>query len=433
MTSQSPTDENPTEAYENAWSSIQYMVRYTHASWSGRERNCLYLNLGDGLFANVSGASGGDQIDDSRSVVPLDWDADGRVDLLLKNRTGPRVRLLRNVSPRKHWIAVRVEGVAPNLDAIGASVEVELAGRTLRKTVKAAEGFLAQASRDLHFGLGDTDEVLALHVRWPDGETLKVSKPDVDQAVRIYREAGSGRIAVLERPYAGCLDDVEPSDLEAPQAPCRRVVLGSRLPLAPIAIPGFDEPNRTVRDLTGRAPILVNLWATWCSACRIELNDFHEHADELAAAELNVVPLSTDAIGDLAKARGLMQDLGFELAGYADQRALAQIEIVLLEVLGTFDEIPMPTSFLLDEEGQLVTIYLGAPGAERLLADVEALKKMNVKKAVPTRLFGGPWLDAIPRNLQRVRRMFAKTGFTDAAKYYADYVRAQRGLPQREQ
>ena len=400
------------------------MVRYTHASWSGRERNCVYLNLGDGRFANVSGASGGDWIDDSRSVIPLDWDADGRLDLLLKNRTGPRVRLLRNVTPEQHWLTVRLEGVGKNREAIGARIEVELEGRTLHKTVHAAEGFLAQPSRDVYFGLGSIDDVAALRVRWPDGEVTELASPEVDRTLGIDR--ATGRATELARSYAGCLDDVEPADLVVGTAPCRRVVLGGRLPLAPIAVPGFDEPTRVVRDLIDDGPILVNLWATWCSACRIELNDFHERAQELADAGLNVVPLSTDSGSDLAKARGLMQELGFDLAGYADQRALAQIEIILLEALGTFDEIPMPTSFLLDEKGQLVTIYLGAPGVDRLLKDVDALKKMNARKAVPTRLFGGPWLEPQPRNLQRVRRMFSKTGFTEAAQYYAEHVRTQR-------
>jgi len=429
VTGQSPVGATPTEAYQNAWSSIQYMVRYSHASWNGRERNCVYLNLGAGRFANVSGASGGDWIDDSRSVVPLDWDADGRLDLLLKNRTGPRVRLLRNVAPRRHWLSVRVDGVAPNVDAIGATVEVEVGDRRIAKTVHAAEGFLAQPSRELYFGLGDASDVRALHVRWPDGETLEIRGPSVDRAVRVYREGGRGKVAVLERPYAGCLDDVEPRDVTAPAGSCRRIVLGARLPVAPVAVPGFDEPNRTVFDLMDRGPVIVNLWATWCAPCRVELQEFHDRAPELAAAGLNVVPLSTDEVGNLAKARKLARELELTAAGYADRRTLAQIEIVLLEVLGTFDEIPIPTSLLLDEKGQLVTIYLGAPGVDRLLADVEALKKMSPKKRVPTHLLGGPWFGIVPRNLQRVRRMFAQTGFTEAAAFYAELVRARRGLP----
>ena len=55
-------------------------------SFSGNERNCVFLNTGEataakGRFANVSAVSGLDFPDDARAVALVDWDHDGDEDL----------------------------------------------------------------------------------------------------------------------------------------------------------------------------------------------------------------------------------------------------------------------------------------------------------------------------------------------------------------
>ena len=52
-------------------------------SFSGKEKNCVYLNTGNnGLFTDVSFSSGLDFSDDGRSVATVDWDHDGDLDYL---------------------------------------------------------------------------------------------------------------------------------------------------------------------------------------------------------------------------------------------------------------------------------------------------------------------------------------------------------------
>ncbi|MCP4888112.1 MAG: hypothetical protein GY904_16060, partial [Planctomycetaceae bacterium] len=60
-------------------------------SFSGNERNCVFLNTGEaaaakGRFANVSAVSGLDFPDDARAVALVDWDHDGDEDLWISNR-----------------------------------------------------------------------------------------------------------------------------------------------------------------------------------------------------------------------------------------------------------------------------------------------------------------------------------------------------------
>jgi hypothetical protein len=151
----SPPDTTPKEQYANAFGAVHRMVMYEDVSWSGGERNLAYLNTGTPRFADVSAVSGADLPDDTRAAALVDWDEDGRVDLVLKSRNAPRLRLLRNVNgARGGWIAFELEGngTTTNRDAIGARVSVELEGHTLKKRVQAGSGYLAQSSKRLHFG-----------------------------------------------------------------------------------------------------------------------------------------------------------------------------------------------------------------------------------------------------------------------------------------
>ena len=80
-------------------------------SFSGRERNCCFLNTGGKRFATVSAISGFDFIDDGRGIAVTDWDSDGDLDMWISNRNAPRLRLMRNdlVTPN-HFLRMRLVG-----------------------------------------------------------------------------------------------------------------------------------------------------------------------------------------------------------------------------------------------------------------------------------------------------------------------------------
>ena len=101
--SQSPNEAGPDasdeqgQLYQDGWAAISRLSRRGF-SWSGHERNCAFLNMGSAGFADVSAVSGFDFEDDGRALALLDWDLDGDLDLLVGNRSGPRVRFLENRS-----------------------------------------------------------------------------------------------------------------------------------------------------------------------------------------------------------------------------------------------------------------------------------------------------------------------------------------------
>src|SRR5258708_24867382 len=140
----SPEGSKPSSAYEQGWNAVNELIR-ADATWSGYERNVLYLNNGDGTFSDVSGIAGTDFLQDSRTFALADFDHDGRVEVALKNRNGPQLRFLKNVMPQlAPAIAFRLQGKKSNRDAIGAVVTVETSVGRQAKFVQAGTGLFVQ-------------------------------------------------------------------------------------------------------------------------------------------------------------------------------------------------------------------------------------------------------------------------------------------------
>jgi len=161
--------------YGAAWAAISQLSHQGHP-WNGNERNAFFLNLGDGRFEDVSAVTGLDFRDDGRAFAIFDFDGDGDMDLVLHNRTGPQLRLLRNdLANSNHSIAIRLTGAQSNRDAIGARVEVETPGGRQIRYLSCGSGFLSQHSKELVFGLGLHETATKVRVRWPGGEVSEFS------------------------------------------------------------------------------------------------------------------------------------------------------------------------------------------------------------------------------------------------------------------
>jgi hypothetical protein len=110
-----------------------------------------------------------------------DYDGDGRLDVARAVGFPMRFALLHNVSPQTHWVDVRLKGHAPNIDGIGATVTLSVAGKPAwKRYVQRARGTIGGSSATLHFGLGASSAIDRIDVRWLDGTTQTVSAPGVD-------------------------------------------------------------------------------------------------------------------------------------------------------------------------------------------------------------------------------------------------------------
>jgi enediyne biosynthesis protein E4 len=141
-----------------------------------RDPSNLLIGQPDGTFVEGAEAAGIVGYERARGASVVDLDLDGMLDLVVVNRQA-KVSLWRNVGsgdatgpdPMGHWIAVRLEQPAPNVDAIGAWVEVKFDDRILVREMTVGGGHAGGKIGWIHTGLGGADDA-DVRVRWPDGE-----------------------------------------------------------------------------------------------------------------------------------------------------------------------------------------------------------------------------------------------------------------------
>jgi Flp pilus assembly protein TadD len=164
VVSKSPAKFGTAPEYENGWNAINQLIRQDY-SWAGPEPNVFFAQR-NGRYYDFSGVSGIDKAEDSRAFVITDFDGDGNLDLVLKSRMGPQVRVFQNAcAESRKALVVALRGTKSNRDAIGTRVEVD--GQV--KWVVAGSAYLSQHTKRLHFGLGDRDSAGKLKIQWPSG------------------------------------------------------------------------------------------------------------------------------------------------------------------------------------------------------------------------------------------------------------------------
>ena len=135
------------------------------------QRNQLFHNQGDTRFRDVTDEVGGGLLVEksTRGAAFGDYDNDGDIDVLLIN-LNDRPTLLRNdTAGGRHWVTLRLAGTESNRDGIGAKVTVEAGGRTQTAEVRSGSSYLSHNDMRVHFGLGGSNRVTKLEIRWPSG------------------------------------------------------------------------------------------------------------------------------------------------------------------------------------------------------------------------------------------------------------------------
>ena len=136
----------------------------------------LMLGRPDGTFVESAREAGVVSLGLGRGASLVDLNLDGLLDLVEVNRAD-NVRVWRNVGagtaeqaePMGSWLALALEQPAPNVDAIGAWVEVRHGGTTTRRQVTLGGGHASGHVGWVHVGLGAADSA-QVRITWPDGE-----------------------------------------------------------------------------------------------------------------------------------------------------------------------------------------------------------------------------------------------------------------------
>jgi hypothetical protein len=128
----------------------------------------------------------------SRGAALADLNLDGLLDLVVVNRRAP-MEVYQNTSPAPgNWLALRLAQPGPNVDAVGAWIDLKLGARTLSREITVGGGHAGGSMLAEHFGLGEAEQA-EIKVTWPDGSESGWVTFDAGATYRVMR-SGDGLV-----------------------------------------------------------------------------------------------------------------------------------------------------------------------------------------------------------------------------------------------
>ncbi len=176
-----------------------------------------------------------------------------------------------------------------------------------------------------------------------------------------------------------------------------------------------EDSRSTVSEYSTNKPTIINIWSSTCPPCLVELSEWATHRRELLAAGVKVITLSTDhlsgAEGTSPATLAALRKTGssFENLAIAEE-SLKSLDFLQRSVLDRQLPLPVPSTFLINQNRELVAFYKGPVSARQLLQDLSLARPglpLDTRRnaAIP---FAGRWVGAgAPAQPTRVASLMA--------------------------
>ena len=169
------------------------------------QRKILYRNLRSGRFEDVS-TSGGPgilELAPTRGCAFGDFDNDGDLDVVTNCTNAPPQLLRCDSHTGNNWIRVKCKGTKSNRSAIGTRLrcvfrDANGAPHQQIDEVRSGGSYYSQNDLRIHFGVGRSQKVDLLEVRWPTGQTESFKDLTVNRLFHIEEGKGMAQPAELQ-------------------------------------------------------------------------------------------------------------------------------------------------------------------------------------------------------------------------------------------
>jgi peroxiredoxin len=338
-------------------------------SFSGYERDPLYLNQDGKKFLDISGVSGIDSITDGRAGVFADFDNDGDLDVFVTTIQGQAHLLFRNnVGQSNNYLRISLEGSSKTgRDAYGAVVRVKTSAGVLTKVKSGGEGFISQHDPRLLFGLGREERAESIEVTWPDGKRERF-EGDARAGSNMLLRQGAGRVESIAVEKSKLPDPLTRAEIFARGL---KIVVGKAMP--DIKLKTLAGATTTLgKQLKRGRRLLINVWATWCVPCASEMPELEKLRPRLEASGIDLIGLNVDTETG-AKIKSFLMKNRVRYPIYTGG-------VEAIEQLYATDELSVPVSLVIDERGAVVEVIPGwSAETERRFAELAGIKGKRQK------------------------------------------------------
>lgn len=188
----------------NVWSDeiFDYFMKIIKSS---PVKNRIFKNQ-KGRFKDVSSDWSNLQSTFSNGAAYADFDNDGDLDIVINNLS-QQATLLENKSSGNNFLKVKLESNGELVDNSTISLLSDAGLQSVSYTF--SRGFQSSVEPIAHFGLGDSNSINGIKVKWPDGSNEMFNIADVNKTVTLEKGKGSdpGETAPV-RSYLESTDDV---------------------------------------------------------------------------------------------------------------------------------------------------------------------------------------------------------------------------------
>lgn len=317
-------------------------------SFSGYERDPLYLSLGGKKFTDISGVSGIDSISDGRAGVFADFDNDGDLDVFLTTIQNQTHLLFRNnVGQNNNYLRIVLEGGKDiGRDAFGSVVRVKTSNGIETKIKAGGSGFISENDPRLLFGLGKDARAESIEVTWSNGKVEKF-EGEMNANLTLILKEDSGKIETVKLPKTNLPDPLTKAEIFAQNL---KIKIGKPLPnFALKTLAGASSSMN--KELKAGRQTLINIWATWCIPCAAEMPELEKMRDKFAAQGIDLVGLNVDA------------EKNANIKGYVAKKQITYPILVggtnAIENIYASDELSVPLTILIDENGIVTDLIPG--------------------------------------------------------------------------
>lgn len=343
MAAKAEVEKAGNESYQNDHMSKIFKEGF---SFSGFERDGVYLNLGTKKYLDISGISGLDSITDGRGAVFADFDNDGDLDVFLTTIQGSAHLLFRNnVGREQGFLRVSLEGTKSGKDAYGAIVKVKTSAGILTKVKAGGAGYLSQHDPRLLFGLGSDAQAEWMEVSWPSGRKQRFVNISAGVSLKLVEGAKTYE-PIKEKRFE------LPEPLSAKEEFLAKLKVKPGSPFPNLKFSSLkNEPKQLSELLTPGRKYLINLWATYCIPCRKEMPELQRLYGRLQAGNVEIIGISLDTTG-LDPVKKFIDGHGVQYPIYiADSRLVEQVYAT--------DEVFIPLSFVIDDQAKVLEVFSG--------------------------------------------------------------------------